>query len=151
MAKLLDKYISLLDVERQNTSPSPDQIWQNQELLYRISALETLQMFYRSAPKSADMKLLVVHYQMMDAFIQNLTLERRSMTSADENIQKQCETAHGSLLRVIKDYRRRFSSFAPSNDTQYQTDIQKVIIAVIAVWIEYRNTFVMINTKKEAA
>ena len=151
MANLLDKYLGILDAGIGNTKPSPEQIWRHQELWYRVSVLETFQMFDRSAPKSMDMKALVTHYQMMDAFTQNLTQERRFGTAADENIQKQRETVHGSLLRVIQDYRRRFGSFAPGSDTQYQADIHNTIITVITVWVEYRNTYVMVNTKKEAA
>ena len=154
MAKLLDKYQAqkcTIEAGKQNAKLGPEQIWQYQELLYRISVLETFQMFDQSAPKSVDMKSLVLHYQMIDAYIQNLTQERRSGTSADENTQKQRDTAHSSLLRVIQDYRRRFGSFAPSTGIQYQTDIHNVIISVITVWIEYRNTFIMLNTKKEAA
>ena len=154
MAKLLDKYQTqkcALEAGMQTAKPGPEHIWQHQELLYRISVLETFQMFDQSAPKSMNMKSLVTHYQMMDAFIQNLSLERRSGTAADENIQKQRDTAHGSLLRVIQDYRRRFGSFSPITDIQYQNDIHNVIITVITVWIEYRNTFVLINTKREAA
>ena len=154
MAKLLDKYQALkcaLDTGAQTAKPNLEQIWRSQELLYRISVLETFQMFDRCAPTGTDIKILVTHYQMMDAFIQNLTQERRYGTATDEKNQKQRETAHSSLLRVIQDYRRRFGSFAPGSDTQYQMDIRNTIIAAISVWIEYRNTYVMINIKKEAA
>jgi hypothetical protein len=148
MATLLEKYQSLkngFDAGLPIARPGPEQIWQHQETLYRIAALETFYAFTRTAPKSADMKVLAAHYQMVDAYIQNLTQERRCGGTAGEDAQKQRDTAHGSLLRVVQDYRKRFGSFAPVNDTQYQADIRNAISAVVSVWIQYRNTFVVIQ------
>jgi hypothetical protein len=148
MATLLEQYQSLkngFDAGLSAAMPGPDQIWRHLEALYRIAALETFQTFSRTAPKSADMKLLGTHYQMVDAYIQNLTQERRCGNTADEDVQKQRDAAHGSLLRVIQDYRKRFSSFAPGNDTQYQADIRNAISAVVSVWLQYRNTYVAIQ------
>jgi signal transduction protein with GAF and PtsI domain len=147
MSTLLEKYQAMkngFDAGLSAAMPSPSQIWQHQEALYRIAALETFQSFVRTVPKSADMKVLLTHYQMVDAYIQNLTQERCGGNGVSEDIHKQRETAHASLEKVVQDYRRRFGSFAPGSDTQFQTDIRNVISAVVPVWIQYRNTYVAI-------
>jgi len=135
----------------QTAMPGPAEIWEQQELLYRIEVLETCQMFQKTAPNSADVKLLVTHYQMADAYIQNLTQERRygSSVSVSEETSKQRDTALLNLQRVIQDYRKCFSSFAPGNDTDcYRKTIAAVIQVILPVWIQYRQTYVEI--KKEA-
>jgi hypothetical protein len=148
MATLLEKYQtqkSVFDTTLSSAEPHPSQIWQHQELLYRIAALETFRVFAETAPKSTDMSVLVPHYRMVDAYIHHLTQERRYENSADEAFQKQRDTAHAGLLKVIMDYRKRFGSFAPGNDTQYQADIRNAIGTVISAWIQYRNTYVEIQ------
>ena len=148
MATLLEKYIerkNSFDGRMQAAMPSPDDVWQQQELLYRIEVLEACQMLGKAAPRSADPKDLCWHYQMADAYFQNLTLERRYGASADEKLKQQRETAHGSLLCVIQAYRKNFASFAPGNDADcYRKEITKVIQTVLAVWIQYRQTYVEI-------
>jgi len=130
--------------------PGPADILRQQELLYRISVLETLQMFAKTAPQSAAPKDLCWHYQLVDAYFQNLIMERRYGMDADANIQKQRETARESLLRVIQDYRKRFTSFAPGDDAGcYRVTVAKVIQTVLPVWIQYRQTYTEIA--KEAS
>jgi hypothetical protein len=151
MATLLEKYQALkngFDATLSSAEPQPSQIWQHQELLYRIAALDTFRIFAVTAPKSVDMNALVAHYRMVDAHIHHLTQERRYENSADDAVRKQRETAHGSLLKVVQDYRRRFGSFAPGNDMQYQADIRNAIGTVVSAWIQYRNTYIEIQ--KEA-
>jgi hypothetical protein len=148
MATLLEKYQALkngFDASLPSAQPHPSQIWQHQELLYRIAALDTFRIFVETAPKSVEMNVLVTHYRMVDAYIQHLTQERRCGNSADEAVRKQRDTAHGSLLKVVQDYRRRFGSFAPGNNTQYQADIRNAIGVVVSAWIQYRNTYVEIQ------
>ena len=144
MATLLETYIDLKNSF--DNEAGPNQIWEQQELLYRISVLETCQRFVKTAPHSANPKELLGHYQMLDAYLHNLTLERRFGTRNDK---KQCDTAHGNLLQVIQDYRKRFGSFAPGNDANcYRNTIASVIQTVLPVWTQYRQTYTEIN--KEA-
>jgi len=148
MATMLESYQArknAFDAGLQIAMPSPVQSWQQQETLYRIGVLEICQMFSKTAPRSADTSALLPHYQMMDACFQSLTQERRYGPVNNQDIQKQRETAYGSLLSVIQDYRKRFGSFAPATDEQYQKDIQSVIVTVIPVWIQFRNTYVEIK------
>jgi len=152
MATMLENYQALknsFDNGMQTAMPGPEQIWRQQELLYRIEVLETCQMFVKTAPNTTDVNLLVAHYQMADAYIQNLTQERRCNMNSSEEIKKQRETAYGSLNQVIESYRKRFGSFAPGNDAGcYRKTIANVIHTVLPVWIQYRQTYIEI--KKEA-
>ena len=134
------------DAGIQTAMPSPAQIWVQQETIYRIEVLETCLMFAKTAPQSVDAQTLVSHYQMVDAFIQNLTSERRYGTSAGEETKKQRETAYNNLLRVIQDYRARFGSFTPGGDTGcYRKTISNVIQTILPVWIQYRQTYIEIT------
>jgi hypothetical protein len=63
----------------------------------------------------------------------------------DENLQRQRDVSHANLLQVIKDYRKRLSSFASGNDAGYYLKtINNVIKTVLAAWIQYRQTYLEI-------
>ena len=149
MATTLEIYWNIkvdMDSEMQTLKPEPEQIWQYQELLYRIEVLQVCQMFIKSVPESADAKVLTPHYQMLNAFIENLTLERRGCANNSGDAQAQRDTAHGNLLRVVEDYRKRFSSFSPDNDAgRYCKEISLVIQTVLPAWLQYRQTCTEIN------
>jgi len=137
------------DKGTQTAMPGLDQIWRQQELLYRIEVLEACQMFVKAAPYSIARNVLVSHYQMMDGYIQNLVFERRyGYGSNNEEIKKQRDTAYDSLNLVIESYRKHFGSFAPENDAgRYRKIINNVIQTVLPAWIQYRQTYIEI--KKE--
>ena len=151
MATILENYLnlkSMLDAGMQAAKPDPAQIWQYQELLYRIEVLQTCQMFQKSAPESADVKTILPHYQMMDAYVQNLMQERQNAPGPDKQM---FQTAYNSFYGIVSDYRKRFGSFAPCNDTgKYGKEIAAVIRTVLPAWIQYRETCVAL-AKKEAA
>ena len=153
MATMLECYIARkdsFDNGMQAAMPGPIHIWLQQELLYRIEVLEACQMFAKTAPQSLDTKDLFWHYQMVDAYFQCLTTERRYGTDADENLKKQRETAHSNLLRIIQDYRKRLSSFTSGTDAGcYKKTITNVIQTVLPAWVQYRQTYIEIT--KEAA
>lgn len=153
MATMLETYTTqkaCFDNSLHVAAPGPAQIWQQQELLYRIEVLEACQMFVKTTPQSVDVKDLLWHYQMVDAFFQSLSVERRYCACSDDDARKRRETAHGNLLQVIADYRRRFGSFAPGNDAGcYKKTIANVIQTVLPVWVQYRQTYIEIT--KEAA
>ena len=152
MATMLENYQAQkigFDNGTQTAMPGPDQIWRQQELLYRIEVLETCQMFVKTAPNSVVLNVLVSHYQMVDGYIQNLVFERRYGYASNEEIKKQRDTAYDSLNLVIESYRKHFGSFAPENDTgRYRKAITGVIQTVLPAWIQYRQTYIEI--KKEA-
>ena len=153
MATLLESYDAYkagFDRGIQTAKPDQTSVWIQQEVLYRIEVLEACQMFVKSAPQSADVKDLYWHYQMVDAYFQGLTSERRYCVGVGETAIMQRDTAHGNLFAVIQDYRKRFSSFAPGDDIGcYAKTITKVIQTVLAAWIQYRQVFTEIE--KEAA
>lgn len=153
MATLLENYYiykNNFDVGTKAAVPGPEQVLQQQELLYRIDVLETCFLFAKTAPRSVDAKDLLWHYQMMDAYFQNLTAERRCVCSADGDTQKQRQTAHGNLLLVVQDYRKHFGSFTPGADPDcYRKTISSVVQAILPVWIQYRQTYIDIT--REAA
>jgi len=152
MATILESYRNMKTAHEsgiQTGNAGQVSVWTYQELLYRIEVLEVCQMFVKSAPDSVDIKILVTHYQMVDAFVQNLTLERRYGVNSGDEAKKQCDTAYGSLIQVIEGYRKGFGSFAPGNDSGcYRKAIAGVIQTVLPVWIQYRQTYTEI--KKEA-
>ena len=151
MATILENYLGLkttLDTGMTLAAFCPGQIWQYQELLYRIEVLQVCQMFQKSAPESADVKTIVPHYQMMDAYIQNLLQERQNIAGQDK---QPTQTAYNSFFGVVQDYRKRFGSFAPGNDAgKYGKEIAAVIRAVLPAWIQYRETCVSIHQKEAA-
>jgi hypothetical protein len=152
MPTILENYTaakSSFDSSLRTAMPGPEQVWRHQEILYRIEVLEVSQMFVKTAPHSVDLSALCWHYQMVDAFFQTLTLERKYGPNADEHQLNQRDTAHANLLQVIGDVRKRFGSFKPENDIDYyQKTIKNAIQAVLCVWIQYRQTYTDIN--KEA-
>jgi hypothetical protein len=145
MATMLESYIAQkngFDAGVQVSMPGPGDILRQQELLYRVEVLEACQIFVKTAPRGADTNELCWHYQIVDAYLHNLALERRLGAAADERLLKQRDSAHGNLLRVIQDYRKRFGSFTPGSDSDaYQKAIKNVIQTVLPVWIQYRQTF----------
>ena len=125
--------------------------WMYQELMYRIDVFQVLQMFSTIAPVGKDMKPMLTHYQMLDGYINNLVYERKFGLPANQDLEKHRAAAHMNLCRVIEDYRKRFSSFTPGEPDQYKKEIEKTIITVLPAWIQYREVFVSVKQKEEAA
>lgn len=151
MATLLETYISQrgdLDECLKKEGLTAEQVWQYQELIYRIGALQTCQMLTKTAPASMNMNMLVVHYRLSDAYFQQLMRERMIGPVTDEEGKKRRETAQNSLNKIILDYRKRFSSFCAEAPDQYPREISKVVNTVLPAWIQYRNTFLDIKTAK---
>lgn len=124
-------------------------LWSYGEVIYRISVLETCQSFCKSAPQTTDPNCLRGHYQMVDAFIQCMTQERRYGPDRGPNTANERNSAQNNLALVVTDYRSRFSSFNASAPDQYASAISRAISAVLAVWLQFRNTFVPIPDPKE--
>lgn len=152
MATVLEKYRNRKQQVQQRIDQgqaTADTIWQYGELAYRISVLETCQSYTKSAPATTKTESLTKHYQMLDAYIQNLATERAYGPMRGPDTEKERNAARMNLSRVIDDYRKRFASFAPSRDTAYSEEIRKVINAFMPVWLQMRETFVPLREKKE--
>lgn len=148
MATLLDNYKKKLEsfdsMIAKNELPL-DWVLILQELRYRICVLETLRNFCQTAPITLEAKFLGYHYQMVDAYIRFLVTERKFGPKVDENGQKKRETAAESLARVIADQKKRFSTYHPANQEQYKRDISSMINNTLAVWVQYRDTYITIT------
>ena len=150
---LLEKYWKKkLDFNESHTAenmPEPLQLWNFQELLYRIEVLEVLKQFKDAAPLSNDMKVLIKHYKVVDFYIENLKKDRDLPAATKEEIKKQRETALAGLCSVVNDYKKRYGSYKPQSPEQYQKDIGHTISTFLPAWIQYRNTINEIKLTEE--
>ena len=122
MATVLEKYWNLRCQVEQMMAQNPSHaglLWSYGEVIYRISVLETCQSFCKSAPQTTDPNCLRGHYQMVDAFIQCMTQERRYGPDRGPNTANERNSAQNNLALVVTDYRSRFSSFNASAPDQY--------------------------------
>jgi len=145
MAKttLYEKYIAVKQnflEKHKETMTSPAELWNYQELLYRIEVFEFLRLYRNAAPLSSEMKILGNHYMILDAYMENLKIERTLPAASNPDKQKQRETAFASFNSVIDDYRKRYSSYSPQSPEQYHKDIGATIGTVLPAWVQYRNT-----------
>lgn len=124
-------------------------LWICNELTYRIGVLETFRIFSTSAPNTTDTKRLQRHYQMVDAFIQYVAQERGYGPNRGPDTEKERNAAKTNLDRVIQDYRKRFSSFAPSSNEAYGWKITDVMKVVTPAWLQMRETFVPLKEKQK--
>lgn len=114
-------------------------------LLYRIEVLYASQAFCQTAPVTTDVAVLSGHYQLVDAYIQCLTKERRLGQPADQNLKAKRQTASETLDKVVLDCRKRFSSFTPTDQNQYRKGVSSLINTVLPVWLKLRNTYINIS------
>lgn len=124
-------------------------LWVYTELTYRISVLETFQIFSMSAPRTTDTKTLQGHYKKVDAFIQHVAQERAYGPNRGPDTEKERNAARTNLNRVIQDYRKQFSSFVPSSNESYGWKITDVMKAVTPVWLQMRETFVPLKERNK--
>lgn len=145
MATLLEEYnrkkASVFEQIIQGSFPV-DQLLQYQELLYRIDVLESCLAFSRTAPTSADHRIVGYHYRILDSFLVCIIQERQLGHLADEKLKKQRETALSNLQTVVSTFRKRFQSFAPTHQDAYLHEVQTMINTILPAWISYRNTYV---------
>ena len=152
MATVLENYYGIRRELEQRMAQQPGKVsnlWCYGEVLYRIEVLEICQMYLRSAPVSLEIPVLLGHYQMLDAYVQNLARERRYGPNRGPDTQKERDAAQVNLERVIQDYRKRFSGFQPAEPEAYQEEIGRVITTLLPAWLQYRNTFVPLQKNKK--
>jgi hypothetical protein len=98
--------------------------------------------FCKTAPTTPDMRVLTYHYQLTDAFIQCMMLERRLGPAGDEGLKTQRDTAFANMQNVVTSCRKKFSSFAPNNPDAYRNTLGGMINTILPAWMAYRNTYV---------
>ena len=145
MATTLEQYYQTkqqLNAKMAEGKFTNDQLLGYQELMYRISVLESCMMFLKTAPVSTDTSVLGFHYKVVDALFTCMLQERQFGLPADEKVKKQRATALENLQLVINSFRRPFQSFAPNTPEVYRETISKMIITVLPVWLQYRYTYI---------
>lgn len=145
MATTLEQYYQTkqqLNAKMAEGKFSNDQLLGYQELMYRISVLESCMMFLKTAPVSTDTSILGFHYKVVDALFTCMLQERQFGLPADEKVKKQRATALENLQLVINSFRRPFQSFAPNTPEVYRETISKMITTVLPVWLQYRYTYI---------
>lgn len=103
MATCLDDYQSMKDTMTQQFSEgnvSLEQSMTYQELLYRIGVLETCRMLCKTAPITVEMKALIAHYQLVDAYVQCIGKERRFGMPADDKEKASRKVAAEALEKL---------------------------------------------------
>ena len=97
MATVLEKYCKQrenMNAEIAQGAFTVEKLLVYQELLYRINVLETCMNFCKTAPVTPDLRALTDHYQLLDAFIQCMLLERRLGPAGDRKAwHRQCGTS----------------------------------------------------------
>lgn len=152
MATVLENYrqdMQQLQQQMEQERITSDMLWRYGELVYRIGVLETCRAYSKSAPVTTKEQFLTAHYQMFDAYIQNISLERNYGPMRGQDTEKERNAARANLSRVVGDFRKRFSSFIPSNDATYSEEISKVIKVFMPVWLQMRETFVPLKKEKK--
>lgn len=149
MATVLRNYQDLrgkVETRMRNEDITAPMLWWYGELVYRIGVLETLQAYNNFAPPVMEIPTLASHYQMLDAYIQSLTLDRRYGPDRGPDTQKERDAASQSLERIVGDYRKRFASFAPKTTESYWEEVTRVIRSVLPAWLQVRDTYVPLKT-----
>ena len=145
MATTLEQYYQTkqqLNAKMAEGKFTNDQLLGYQELMYRISVLESCMMFLKTAPVSTDTSILGFHYKVVDALFTCMLQERQFGLPANEKVKKQRATALENLQLVINSFRRPFQSFAPNTPEVYRETISKMITTVLPVWLQYRYTYI---------
>lgn len=145
MATTLDQYYQTkqqLNARIADGKLTVDQLLGYQELLYRISILESCMSFVKTAPVTTDLKAMSFHYKVVDALFTCLLQERQFGVPADEKLKKQRATALSNLQTVVTCFRKQFQSFAPSTPEAYRDAIGKMINTILPAWLQYRYTYI---------
>ena len=147
MATILQQYRDMQSSLKERMSSDQftiDQILVLQELSYRISVIETFEIYCKTAPVTSNLMEMAIHYQLVDAHIQYTMTERRFGFKANDKVKKQRETVISTFENIVQDGRKRFSSISNSVPDQYKNDINIYIRVILPVWLQYRNCYINI-------
>lgn len=147
MATILQQYRDMQSNLKERMSSDQftiDQILVLQELSYRISVIETFEIYCKTAPVTSNLTEMAIHYQLVDAHIQYTMTERRFGFKANDEVRKQRETVISTFENIVQDGRKRFSSFSNGAPDQYKNDINSYIRVILPVWLQYRNCYINI-------
>ena len=145
MATTLDQYYQTKQQLLAKMAEGPfvgDQLLGYQELLYRISVLESCMTLVKTAPVGTDLMAMSFHYQVVDALFTCLLQERQFGIPADEKLKGQRTTALSNLQVVITSFRKQFQSFMPTSPEAYRDTVSKMINTILPAWLQYRFTYI---------
>ena len=145
MATTLEQYNQMkqqLTAKITDGTMTVDQLLGYQELLYRISVLESCMNFVKTAPVTNDMKVMSYHYQVVEALFTCLVQERQFGIPADDVVRKQRATALENLQTVVNSFRKQFQSFKPAAPEAYRAAVTKMVNTILPAWLQYRFTYI---------
>lgn len=145
MATTLEQYNQMkqqLTAKIADGTMTVDQLLGYQELLYRISVLESCMNFVKTAPVTNDMKVMSYHYQVVEALFTCLVQERQFGIPADDVVRKQRTTALENLQTVVNSFRKQFQSFKPAAPEAYRAAVTKMVNTILPAWLQYRFTYI---------
>ena len=145
MATTLEQYNQMkqqLTAKIADGTMTVDQLLGYQELLYRISVLESCMNFVKTAPVTNDMKVMSYHYQVVEALFTCLVQERQFGIPADDVVKKQRATALENLQTVVNSFRKQFQSFKPAAPEAYRAAVTKMVNTILPAWLQYRFTYI---------
>lgn len=145
MATTLEQYNQMkqqLSVKIADGTMTGDQLLGYQELLYRISVLESCMNFVKTAPVTNDMKVMSFHYQVVEALFTCLIQERQFGVPTNDALKKQRHTALSNLQTVVNSFRKQFQSFKPATPEAYRAAVTKMVNTILPAWLQYRFTYI---------
>ena len=145
MATTLEQYNQMkqqLTAKIADGTMTVDQLLGYQELLYRISVLESCMNFVKTSPVTNDMKVMSYHYQVVEALFTCLVQERQFGIPADDVVRKQRATALENLQTVVNSFRKQFQSFKPAAPEAYRAAVTKMVNTILPAWLQYRFTYI---------
>ena len=145
MATILEQYLQLKSAtgEQMASGTLPcDKVFTYQEILYRISVLESCQAFCKTAPITTDTKVLCYHYQIVDGYLCSLLSEHKVGFPANDELKAKRKAASDSLTQIVQNCRKSFSSFKPTSPELYKQSVNKLVNTVLPAWVQYRNTYI---------
>lgn len=145
MATTLEQYNQMkqqLTAKIADGTMTVDQLLGYQELLYRISVLESCMNFVKTAPVTNDMKVMSYHYQVVEVLFTCLVQERQFGIPADDVVRKQRATALENLQTVVNSFRKQFQSFKPAAPEAYRAAVTKMVNTILPAWLQYRFTYI---------
>lgn len=145
MATTLEQYNQMkqqLSAKIADGTMTGDQLLGYQELLYRISVLESCMNFVKTAPVTNDMKVMSFHYKVVEALFTCLIQERQFGVPANDALKKQRDTALSNLQTVVNSFRKQFQSFKPATPEAYRAAVTKMVNTILPAWLQYRFTYI---------
>ena len=152
MAKILDIYkekqIIVEQAVNQNMLPLSD-LERVQELRYRIGVIEALRIYCKTAPVTDNIKIMLEHFNQVFNYLGDLSKEHLVKDSKDEVVMNARKTAKEALADSYTGMANVFGHFKATSQNSYQEQIIKIVNGFIPVWLQYRDTLILVKIAKE--